>query len=234
MTGAHVQQHGDTAILTLDRPPMNAVDHDAVREVARLASALAVDPPRGGVVLTGAGRAFSSGVDTKAFAAYDAEQRGAFVRAITQMTSALLSIPCPLVAAVNGHALGGGFILMLCADVRIVAEGDDIRLGLPEARAGVPFPAGPVAIMRAELTPGLLRALALTSRPAPASELLAAGAIDRIVDATTLIGAAIETAQALSAQPAFKPVKQQVRGTLIAEVQRLAANGEEPFLPAFL
>lgn len=213
---------------------MNAVDHDAVREVRRLASALAADPPRGGVVLTGTGKAFSAGVDTKAFAAYDAPRRGEFVRSITAMTAALLQLPSPLVAAVNGHALGGGFILMLCADYRLVSSTDGLKLGLPEAQAGVPFPAGPAAIMRTELSPGLLRNLALSSRPALASELLAAGTIDRVVDASSLLEEAIATARGLASQPAFSAVKRQVRGHLAAEVARLAAEGEEPFLQAFL
>jgi len=81
------------------------------------------------------------------------------VLAITRMTAAVLSLSCPLVAAVNGHALGGGFVLMLCCDYRLAADDSTLRLGLTEARAGVPFPVGPTAIMKHENAGGLAPAL---------------------------------------------------------------------------
>ncbi|MFT3808466.1 MAG: enoyl-CoA hydratase/isomerase family protein [Micropepsaceae bacterium] len=234
MTHIRHETAGDTLVLTLDRPPLNLIDRDAVDAITAAARAAAADAPKGGVVLTGAGRAFSAGVDTRAFAGYDAQQRGEFIHAITAMTAALLAIPVPLIAAVNGHALGGGFILMLTADYRIVTSDDTVRLGLPEAQAGVPFPAGPAAIMRAELPPGLLRRLALTSRPAAADDLRAAGVIDDIAAPDGLTAAAAAAAAALAAQPAFAAVKRQVRGALADEVASLAAAPGDPFLAAFL
>jgi peptidoglycan/LPS O-acetylase OafA/YrhL len=106
------------------------------------------------VVLTGGGQVFSAGVDTRAFARYSRDQRQAMVRAITRMVAQLLAIPVPVVAAVNGHALGGGFVLMLACDYRIAVDVEAAKFGMTEAQAGIPFPAGPLEIIRQSPTTG--------------------------------------------------------------------------------
>jgi enoyl-CoA hydratase len=155
------------------------------------------------------------------------------VLAITRMTAALLSLPCPLVAAVNGHALGGGFVLMLCCDYRLVADDHALRLGLTEARAGVPFPAGPVAIMKHEMPGGLLRQMTLSSRVVSPQDLIQHGLIDALASKEQILENAIAATWDLASQPAFEVVKKQVRGGLAAEVQGLAVAGADPFLRSF-
>jgi enoyl-CoA hydratase len=150
-----VEEHTGVAVVCLARPPVNALDLSMIEELESIFAHLANAAPRIGVVLTGAGNTFSAGVDTKAFVSYSREERRRMVLAITRMTAALLALPCPVIAAVNGHALGGGFVLMLCCDYRLVADEDALRLGLTEARAGVHFPAGPIAIMKHEMPEGL-------------------------------------------------------------------------------
>src|SRR5262249_34737956 len=137
----------DNALLiTIDRPPVNALDLDMITALEQAFAAAAHDAPKNGVMLTGGGNVFSAGVDTRAFAAYGSEQRHAMVLAITRMVARLLSIPSPVVAAVNGHALGGGFVLMLGCDYRIAVDNETAKLGMTEAQAGIPFPAGPLEI----------------------------------------------------------------------------------------
>ncbi|MGG6549668.1 UNVERIFIED_CONTAM: enoyl-CoA hydratase/isomerase family protein, partial [Prevotella sp. 15_C9] len=77
------------------------------------------------------------------------------------MVARLLAIETPVVAAINGHALGGGFVLMLACDYRLGADTAAAKLGMTEAQAGIPFPAGPLEVMRHELAPTLLRRLTL-------------------------------------------------------------------------
>lgn len=211
---------GVTEIL-IDRPPVNALDLEAIRS---LKDAFAAADKALPIVLTGNGEAFSAGVDTKAFGACSPEGRAETVRSITAMTAEILSHPAPLIAAVNGHALGGGFVLMLCADVRLAAARREARFGLTEAKAGVPFPAGPLEIIRHEIEPGLLRRLTLTSETVDAETLHRAGIADRLVPLEDLSDIAREYALETAAQPAFAAVKQQVRGDLIARVRRLAAT----------
>lgn len=227
-----VEEQSEVVVVTLARPPVNALDLPMIEELESTFMRLAKAPPRG-VVLMGAGNAFSGGVDTKAFISYRREERHRMVLAITRMTAAILSLSSPLIAAVNGHALGGGFVLMLCCDYRVVADDGAVRLGLTEARAGIPFPAGPVAIMKHEMSTGLLREMTLSSRVMGPGDLAQHGLVDALVSKEQVLEKAIAVARDLASQPAFAVVKKQVRGGLAAEVQALAAAGADPFLDSF-
>ena len=217
-----IEERDDSTWLVLDRPPVNTLDLPAVRA---LTDAFAGHDPARPLVLTGAGKAFSAGVDTRAFTAYDSATRAELFRAITGMTAALVGIRAPVIAAVNGHALGGGMVLMLCADYRLAAEGEH-KFGLTEAAAGVPFPDGPVEIVRHELPGPLLRQLTLSSRVVTAGELAFHSVIDEIVPAETLEAEAGARATPLASQPAFSQVQAQIRGDLAARLKHLAGRQE--------
>src|SRR5262249_50462034 len=154
-------------------------------------------------------------------------------RAITQAAARLLAIPVPVVAAVNGHALGGGFVLMLACDYRIGADAEATKLGMTEAQAGIPFPAGPLEIIRHELAPELLRRLALTSAVLGVRELLETRILDELCAVADLKASSLAHAKRLAAQPAFRTVKRQIRGGLAQRIAALASAGEEAFLGEF-
>lgn len=222
-----------TLLITIDRPPVNALDIDMIIALEQTFAAAARDVPGNGVVLTGGGEVFSAGVDTRAFAGYGSDQRQEMVRAITRMVARLLSIPSPVVAGINGHALGGGFVLMLGCDYRIAADSRTAKLGMTEAQAGIPFPAGPLEIMRHELSPELLRLLTLTSAVLKPSECLEACVLDALCPAEDIKSRAIAAAKSLAAQPGFRAVKRQIRGGLAERVAALAATGQDAFLDEF-
>ena len=224
-----IETGGVTEIL-IDRPPVNALDLDAIRS---LKSAFEGADRQLPVVLMGSGAAFSAGVDTRAFVAYAPVEKAEMIRTITGMTAAILAHPAPVVAAVNGHALGGGFVLMLCADTRLIADRPDARFGLTEARAGVPFPAGPLEIIRHEIEPNLLRRLTLTSETIGAADLHQAGIADALVLPEDLHATARERALETASQPGFVTVKRQIRGVLAGKVAALARTGDDPFAASF-
>ena len=211
------EQHETITRLTLNYPPRNALDLDAIVELGTLFEAYPSDRP---LIITGAGEAFSAGVDVKAFASYSDETRAAFFKAITRMTAALCGIATPVVAAVNGHALGGGLVLTLCADYRIAVDAD-YKFGLTEARAGVPFPEGPIEIIKAEVPAALLRHLTLSSSVVRAHLLHEHCVLDELVEPDLLKARAEEVAVDLAAQPAFGAVKRQIRGELIERLSAL-------------
>jgi enoyl-CoA hydratase len=190
----------ETLLITIDRPPVNALDLDAIAALERAFAAATGDVPRDGVVLTGGGQVFSAGVDTRAFANYSRDQRHAMVRAITRMVARLIAIPAPVVAAINGHALGGGFVLVLACDYRIAVDNEAAKLGMTEAQAGIPFPAGPLEVMRHELSPELLRRLTLTSAVLNTRELLEARVLDSLCAVEDLKLRSITLAKSLAAQ----------------------------------
>lgn len=219
----HVETQAGCTLVVLDRPPVNLLDMQAVTALTETFRAQAEAQP---LILTGTGTTFSAGVDTRAFTAYSTAERGAFFDAITQMVTSLVSLSAPVVTAINGHALGGGMVLALCADYRLVAEGKH-KFGLTEAAAGVPFPAGPMEVIRHEVPAPLLRQLTLSSRIISAETLLHHAVIDEILPATDLTITAVERAKQLASQPAFAQVKTQTRGTLAARLRYLAGTQDE-------
>src|ERR1700723_3578885 len=99
----------------------------------------------GPVVITGAGRAFSAGVDLRALADGGTDYAGRFLAALSEALLAIYDHPAPVVAAINGHAIAGGCVLAMCADVRLMSGG---TIGLTELAVGVPFPVAALEICR--------------------------------------------------------------------------------------
>ncbi|OYY63097.1 enoyl-CoA hydratase/isomerase family protein [Sphingomonas sp. 28-62-11] len=224
-------QSDGVVVLTINRPPVNALDIETVERLRDLAIGMAAAPPIG-VLLSGAGQCFSAGVDTRAFGTYTPPDRARMILAISAMITALYALPCPVVAAVSGHALGGGFVLMLAGDVRIAIDDDKAKLGLTEAKAGVPFPAAPLEIIKAELAPELLRRLTLTSQTMPPAALHQLGVIDGLCSADDLLATAEARVRQLADQPAFGLVKQQIRRDTLARLRAIVASGQDSLIEA--
>src|SRR3954465_2565085 len=153
-----IDEHGDVALVRIDRPPANAMDIELLEEGSRALEELRGAEP-GAVVITGREGFFSAGVDLKLAPPLDAGGQGAMVDGINRLFGGWYGFPRPLVCAVNGHAIAGGLILALCGDHRVGAGVG--KLGLTAPRAGIPSPAAAMAIVRAELPPPTVRTLAL-------------------------------------------------------------------------
>ncbi len=224
-------QSDGVVVLTINRPPVNALDIETVELLRDLAIGMVATPPTG-LVLSGAGQCFSAGVDTRAFGAYTPTDRARMILAISAMITAIYALPCPVVTAVGGHALGGGFVLMLAGDVRLAVDDDKAKLGLTEAKAGVPFPAAPLELIGAELSPELMRRLTLTSQTLTPAELNEHGVIDELSSAQDLLSTAEARVRQLADQPAFGLVKQQIRGETLARLHAIVASGKDPLIDA--
>lgn len=218
--------------VTIDRAPVNALDPAAIDELSSTFRKLAAEPPAVGVVLTGAGNAFCAGVDVTAFSALDHPARIELARSITAMMTSAFMIPCPVVALVNGHALGGGLILALGADWRIAVDDPLVKFGLLEAKAGVPFPSGPMAILRHLLPGNLTRQWALSSRTLTPAAMLGHAVVDELCVANQLLERGLARVVLLAAQPGFAIVKRQILEHLLRELEGLAAARAEPFWEA--
>ena len=162
------------ARLVLDRPPLNVLHIPMLRELDQALSGLEADPQIKLLVLTGEGRAFCAGVDV---ADHTAERVEFMIEAFHGVVRKLRALEYPVVAAVNGAALGGGCELVLACD--LVIASDRAKLGQPEIRLGV-FP--PVA---AALLPRLIGRqhaldLILTGRVLSAAEAREIGLVGRV------------------------------------------------------
>jgi enoyl-CoA hydratase len=112
-------------------------------------------------------------------------------------------------------------------------DNEAAKLGMTEAQAGIPFPAGPLEVMRHELSPELLRRLTLTSAVLNTRELLEARVLDSLCAVEDLKLRSITLAKSLAAQPGFRAVKRQIRGGLVERVADLASAGQDTFLDEF-
>ena len=223
------EREGGVVVLTLDRPPVNALETSFVRD---LSAALEAESRQArALVLTGTGKAFSAGVDTKAAATLDRQGQHAGVEAINFLVTTLFGLPLPVVAAVNGHALGGGLIVPLACDV-LVATRAECKLGLTEVVAGVPFPAAPLAVCRHRLSAAAYNNLCLTGRVIGPEEALALGVVDELAAPESLVERASESAARLAGYPAYARVKDQVRASARAEIERAVAR--DPLLTGWL
>jgi enoyl-CoA hydratase len=217
----------------IDRPPANALDPILLSEGRHLLDELDSAQPRA-VVLTGREGFFSAGVDLKLAPTLDARGQREMVDGISRLFAGWYAFARPVVCAVNGHAIAGGLILALCADYR-VATGHG-RFGLTEARAGVPYPAVAMAIVKAELSPAVARELVLRAHLVDARTALELGLLDELTDSDGLLSRALELAEELARVPAaaYATVKRQLRAETIASTAQIIERELDPLLEGWL
>ena len=193
MTGFHVELNGATAIVTIDRPKANAIDAATSTALGDVFATLDRDRDVRAIVVTGAGpKFFSAGWDLSADEEFDSDYGvggfGGFPELPDRST--------PVIAAVNGMAVGGGFEIAMAADLIVAA--DHAQFWLPEPALGILPDAGAVKLPRL-LPPHVARELLLTGRRMDAAEGQRWGLISRVVPADDLLVAAGELADAIAA-----------------------------------
>ena len=177
------------AVVTLSRPDKrNALSIELRVELADALEALGAEPELGCAVLTGAGPAFSAGMDVTQFGG-DEDNRRRLVETSERMFGALARFPLPIVAAVNGPAIAGGFVLALLCDIRIAGAG--AQFGFPEVGRHIP---PSYAAARAALDPALARRLCLTGEVLNASAAERLGVASEVVADEALGDRAVELA----------------------------------------
>jgi len=179
------------------------------------------------VVLTGAGRAFSAGVDLDRVADGGPGYVTEFLPALVRAFRAVFDLGKPVVAAINGHAIAGGCVLAAACDHRIMATGAG-TIGVPELYVGVPFPGAAFEIMRYALGPVDARRAILGGVNHPPAQALAHGYVDELAAPEDLLDRARTVAGRLAAAiPAdtFRYTKRQLH----AEANRRMAD-DEPVL----
>jgi enoyl-CoA hydratase len=176
------------------------------------------------VVITGTGGILSAGVDL--FRIVDGGQAyvDRFLPLLSSFLRTLFTLPVPVVAAVNGHAIAGGGVMTLAADYRVMARGNG-RIGVPELVVGVPFPAAALEVVRYAVSPDRVQALMYTGRTMPPDEALAFGLVDELADADALLPRAKEVARQLAELPAdaFRLTKQTLRAETVARMDAAEA-----------
>jgi enoyl-CoA hydratase len=187
VSGIELVRRGRVLLLTIDRPEVrNALHPPALRAMAKAIADAGNDKAIGTIVITGSGRrSFCAGMDLRALAANDPDIAGAIAtfEQVLQSPNRL-----PIVAAVCGNAIGGGFELMLKCDLAV--DADDVVFGLPEVSRGL-IPGGGASLLPARIPLAVALELGLTGVPQSAQRLLQLGLVNRVVPADEVLPTAL-------------------------------------------
>ena len=218
----NVEETDGVAVVSLEHGKVNALDLDLLQAITTTVNGLA---DARALVITGAGRAFSAGVDLRRMVDEGPPYVAAFLPALSQALLAVFDRPGPVVAAVNGHAIAGGAILAMACDVRFMSGG---TIGLTELLVGVPFPAAPYGIAAHACGPRLQN-LMLTGRTVGPDEALAMGVVDAVVGPDDVLTRAIAQATALAAidPDTYADTKASLHAPASALIRTLAERDPE-------
>lgn len=186
-----VEHRGATAVVTFNRPErMNAVSQALAAELLATLDALSVDPSVRCIVLTGAGtKAFCAGADLKERATMTEAEVRTFLGNLGRTLTQLESMAKPIIAAINGFALGGGLELALTCDIRLAAT--NATMGLTEVRLGIIPGGGGTQRLPRVVGLGKAKELIYTGRRVDAEEALAIGLVNAVHAPEDLVDAAV-------------------------------------------
>ena len=183
------------------------------------------------LVLTGTGSILSAGVDLFRLTREGAGYVRDLLPLLSRFLRRLFSFPRPVVAAVNGHAIAGGCVMVLAADARLMAEGVG-RIGVPELLVGVPFPAAALEVVRFAVPRERVQSLVYTGRTLSAREALGAGLIDEVVAPADLMTRAQELARHLAMIPptVYGLTKQSLRAEALERIDKAGGRLDQAAL----
>ena len=241
-----VERRGPTGVIVLNRPDvLNAINDEVMRRFGDELAALGSDPAVRVVVVTGRGRAFSTGADIRSLLGGSADGRDDFMRRAHEMMSGIEATPKPVIAAVNGVAAGGGLELMLACDLSVAVEG--ARIGLTEIRYGFLPGGGGTQRLPRWVSPPVAKRLVWSGELLTAAEALELGLVARVVKEADLMtevdrmaaalaersAAALAEAKALVNAARDTPLVEGLRAERAANVRLLATPEAQAGISGF-
>ncbi len=232
-------EHADAvSTITFNRPErLNALDPDSVELFMETLRRVDLEESTGAIVLTGAGRAFTAGGDVRSFGTkHDprVNRRG------WHLVHRMLEVEKPMVAMVNGPAIGMGLTIALLCDIVLMA--DDATIGDPHVNLGLVAGDGAAVVLPIVIGPHRAKEMLLSGRNVTGTEAASMGLVNRALPAGELAAAAQELARSLAAQPAYaaratkmavnRYVRWMVEQTLDVSLAYEAISRELPDYPA--
>jgi crotonobetainyl-CoA hydratase len=220
---ATLERRGHIAVITLNRPEaMNAVNAALSIAVGAALEELAADPELRVGVITGAGRAFCAGADLKELSRGngigdpDHPEYG-FAGLVQHF------IDKPLIAAVNGFALGGGTEIVLASDLAVMSQ--DASLGLPEVKRGLIAAAGGLLRLPRQIPPKIALEMALTGTPIDAAAAALWGLVNRVVPADQVLPTALALADTIATNA---PLSVRASKRIVHRVNDFGSDWDSP------
>jgi len=209
-----LQVEDGVGTIRLDRPKMNAIDEQLHREVRAAALEAGSRDDVRAVVMYGGERVFAAGADIKAMSQLEASSMTSWAQELQESFRTVARLPKPVIAAITGYALGGGYELALCADFRVL--GASAKIGQPEILLGIIPGAGGTQRLARLVGPAKAKDLVFTGRHVGAEEALEIGLADAVVPDDEVYPTAIAMSKKFAAGPplALAAAKRAIDGGL--------------------
>lgn len=192
-----LEKFNHVAVMTVSRPEaLNALNSKMLEEIAETCEKIRKDESIRALIVTGEGKAFVAGADIAEMKDLDYKAGKAFGQKGQAALSALENLPMPVIAAVNGYALGGGCELMLCSDIRFASE--KAKFGQPEVGLGITPGFGGTQRLPRLIGVSKAKELIFTARIINAQEALEIGLVDHVVPHEALMNEAMKLAEAIA------------------------------------
>ena len=204
----------DIATITFNRPKaLNALSSELLKEFAQVLDNLATNEAVRVLILTGAGdKAFVAGADITELATFDALQAKLFAKAGHDVLGRLQALPIPVIAAVNGYALGGGTEMALACD--FIYASDNAMFGLPEIKLGLIPGFGGTQRLPRLIGKNLAKEMIFTGRMVSAAEAQQMGLVNKVLPLPSLMENALETAKEITGKGrvSLRAAKEAING----------------------
>ena len=216
------------AQLVLERPPVNALNPEFLKEISDRLAEIESDSGVRAVVINSGLAVFSAGMDLKEAQDFTVSEQTDVVDGLNETFCRLYGVKKPVIVAINGAAIAGGLFFALAADYAVARQG--AKFGLTEVRVGVEFPAGPLQVASAELTPQACRRLMLGGRNLDAETARNLGILDEVVDPEALMDRAMEVARDYASIPAvaYAGIKAQLRSRTLGIIKDTIESQSDP------
>lgn len=220
--------------ISLDDGKANAIQEELLAQLDVALETCERDPDLHAVVIAGRDGFFSAGLDLKLMPSLGEAELRATLQHLCETTCRLFTFPKPVVVAITGHAVAGGAVLALCADVRVAAEGT-YRIGLSEVAIGVPLPSFILNVAREVIPAAAMTPVCLHGTLVGPEEALRSGVVQEVGPLGEVRERAAAQARRLGQlkQAAYLSTKRRIRGAAAEAGRRNFAVEIDEFLTAF-
>jgi len=227
----NVVRQGVVATVVMSRGKVNALNGELVTELKETFGTLAADESLRAVIITGQGKFFSFGLDVPEFMHYSREDFKRYLSGFAEVYADLFLFPKPVVAALNGHTIGGGCLLAAACDVRLMVSGKT-KVSLNEITFGSTVFAGGVEMLAYWVGRKNAQDVLFTGGLFSAEEAQAMGLVDRVTTEEDLASEAARVAADLAAKPpqAFASMKMLLRKPVVDAFRPREVRSVEEFL----
>jgi enoyl-CoA hydratase len=196
------EKKGSVAVIKLNRPGvLNAMNKQLWLDLREALQAAREDEAVGAVIITGEGRAFSTGADLKDSKGRSLKDYRDYLEHLQEISREIIRFPKPTLAAINGYALGSGYELALACDIRLAAE--SAKMGSPEARVSSSVTGGALRLLQDLVGPGKAKELLFTCEYIDGREAQRINLVNRAVPDDRLMEEALAMAEKIAANSLF-------------------------------